>query len=243
MAREMNRLSVRGIAALKEPGRHSDGGGLYLVVDKSGAKRWVFLFRWQGKLKEMGLGSALGVSLVQARAAAAIARNVVATGRNPIEERRSATPAVPTFAEMAESVIDGIAHGLRNAKHIAQWRMTLSVERGDDGELVDSGYCQALRAKRVSEVETADVLAVLQPIWTVKAETAAPACGVGLSGCLMRQKRRDTAAGRIPPAGGVTSIHCSPSVTSSSVGTMTRCPMRTCRHLLPSCGNARRWRH
>lgn len=172
MARETNRLSVRGVVALKDPGRHADGAGLYLVVDKSGAKRWVFLFRWQGKLKEMGLGSTLAVSLASAREAAAEARKLVAAGRNPIEERRAAVTKVPTFAEMAETVIESISHGLRNAKHIGQWRMTLSVERNAEGQLVESGYCLKLRKKLVSEVNTADVLAVLQPIWTIKAETA-----------------------------------------------------------------------
>jgi integrase len=172
MARAVNKLSARGVDALSRPGRHADGGGLYLVVDKSGAKRWVFLFRWQGKLKEMGLGSTLAVSLANAREAAAEARKLVAAGRNPIEERRAAVAHVPTFAEMAEAVIESISHGLRNAKHIAQWRMTLSVERDSEGQLVDSGYCLKLRKKPVSEVTTADVLAVLQPIWTTKAETA-----------------------------------------------------------------------
>ena len=43
MARQLNRLSARTVATVKKPGRHADGGGLYLVVDKSGAKRCVFL--------------------------------------------------------------------------------------------------------------------------------------------------------------------------------------------------------
>ncbi len=48
----------------------ADGGGLYLSISKDGAterRRWVFLFRWQGKLKEMGLGPANTVSLAEAR--------------------------------------------------------------------------------------------------------------------------------------------------------------------------------
>ena len=53
MARQVNRLSARTVATLTKPGRHADGAGLYLVVDPSGAKRWLFLFRWSGKLKEI----------------------------------------------------------------------------------------------------------------------------------------------------------------------------------------------
>ena len=64
MIRGINKLAPLRILTIKEPGRHSDGGGLYLVVDKSGAKRWVFIYRWKdhlgqkgsGRLREMGLG-------------------------------------------------------------------------------------------------------------------------------------------------------------------------------------------
>src|SRR3954463_6682678 len=97
MARQFKRLSARAVASLTKPGRHADGDGLYLVVDPSGAKRWLFMFRWggrpgvPGKLKEMGLGSAATVSLVDAREKAGEARRVLAAGKNPIEVRRAAT--------------------------------------------------------------------------------------------------------------------------------------------------------
>lgn len=55
MSRQLNRLSARKVATLEEPGRHADGGGLYLSISKDGRRRWVFLFRWKGKLREMGL--------------------------------------------------------------------------------------------------------------------------------------------------------------------------------------------
>ncbi|MFL5112359.1 MAG: Arm DNA-binding domain-containing protein, partial [Microvirga sp.] len=83
MARQFKRLTARAVATLTEPGRHADGDGLYLIVDPSGAKRWMFLFRWggrpgvPGKLKEMGLGGVSAVSLVEARERAAEARKVL----------------------------------------------------------------------------------------------------------------------------------------------------------------------
>ena len=45
--RGYNKLSARKVETLTEPGRRSDGRNLYLVVDPSGAKRWVFMFRWK----------------------------------------------------------------------------------------------------------------------------------------------------------------------------------------------------
>jgi hypothetical protein len=85
-------MSSRNEAA---PGRHADGGNLYLVVDKSGARRWVFLFRWEGRLREMGLGGVTSVPLAKARELAAEARALLADGVNPLERKRA--EAVPTF--------------------------------------------------------------------------------------------------------------------------------------------------
>jgi len=103
------------------------------------------------------------VSLLQARDGAAKAREHLRAGRDPIVERKNSQQsavAVPTFGEMADSLIESIESGFRNPKHRAQWRMTLTK------------YAAPLRKKRVSDIAIADVLGVLQPIWTTKSETA-----------------------------------------------------------------------
>src|SRR5262245_14706084 len=58
MARTVNRLTDRTVRALKAPGFHHDGGGLYLQVSPSGAKSWVFRFKINGRRRDMGLGKA-----------------------------------------------------------------------------------------------------------------------------------------------------------------------------------------
>ena len=88
MGREINRLSARRAQTLAEPGRHADGGGLYLVVDPSGAKRWVFLYRMAAKRREMGLGSLQAVPLARARELASEARASIAQGVNPVANRQ-----------------------------------------------------------------------------------------------------------------------------------------------------------
>lgn len=163
MAREINKLSARGVASIKEPGRYSDGGNLYLVVDESGAKRWLFMFRWQGKLKEMGLGGLSSVTLGDARERAAEARKLVAAGRNPIEAKKAAKAAAAgaiTFGEFADQLIDDIQQGFRNEKHRWQWQHTLEV------------YASALRPLNIAEIGTEEVLKVLRPLWLTKQETA-----------------------------------------------------------------------
>src|SRR5687768_1355886 len=67
MARQLHTLSARTVATLTKPGRHSDGGGLYLNITASGARSWVFLWKVDGKRREMGLGPLRDVPLAKAR--------------------------------------------------------------------------------------------------------------------------------------------------------------------------------
>ena len=166
MVRSVKRLSARAAATLAKPGRHSDGAGLYLHVSRSGEtlrRRWIFRFSWQGKVSEMGLGPASTVSLGRARELAEIARRNVADGRNPIEAReatKTVASAKPTFGQIADAFLEAKASEWRNAKHRAQWRMTLQR------------YAAPLRGLPVEEVDTEAVLACLQPLWNAKPETA-----------------------------------------------------------------------
>ncbi len=79
MVRQINRLSARTAETLSKPGRHADGGGLYLAISAEGRRRWVFLYTWRGKLREAGLGAAskVGVSLKAARDKASEGRALV----------------------------------------------------------------------------------------------------------------------------------------------------------------------
>jgi hypothetical protein len=61
------------------PGRHSDGGGLYLQISPTGAKSWLFMFKRDGKRSELGLGSIRDVSLADVRQKASDARIVEVT--------------------------------------------------------------------------------------------------------------------------------------------------------------------
>jgi integrase len=166
MPRQINKLSARTVASLTKPGRHSDGGGLYLSISKDGSsvrRRWVFLYRWRGRLTELGLGGFHSVSLAKARELATAYRTDLATGVNPKEKRdrhRDGARGVPTFGECAETYIATKGSGWRNAKHRQQWQNTLRV------------YASPLRPKPVDTITTADVLALLKPIWKAKPETA-----------------------------------------------------------------------
>lgn len=164
MARGIHRLSARAVATLTEPGYYPDGAGLYLRIGPAGTKSWVYRFRRHGKLREMGLGSVIAVGLASARESAAKARETIAKGDDPIEERRAAQAAegeVPLFAAAAAAYIKAHKDGWKGNKHTDQWTNTLET------------YAEPVIGKRpVDKVTTDDMLRVLTPIWTKKTETA-----------------------------------------------------------------------
>ena len=90
-------------------GRHGDGGGLYLVVDPSGARRWIVRVVVKGQKNKMGaplrtdfgLGGADVVTLNAARERALEYRRMAKQGLNP---RFNAHREVPTFEEVAQQV-------------------------------------------------------------------------------------------------------------------------------------------
>jgi hypothetical protein len=89
MARTLYRLTDKIVRNLAAPGYHADGGGLYLQVSKAGTKSWVFRFRLRGRTRDMGLGSALAVSLPEVRATAGECRTLMAKGIDPIEHAKA----------------------------------------------------------------------------------------------------------------------------------------------------------
>lgn len=161
MARQVDRLNVRGLAGLAA-GLHADGGGLYLRVETSGARRWTFIFRFHARRREMGLGALSDISLAVARRLAQEAREAVQMGSDPVHDRqrrRAAQKPLP-FGEFADRVIDDIEPKWKNPRSAQQWRSTLTND------------AKALRLKPVHQIGTEDVLAVLKPIWQTKRETA-----------------------------------------------------------------------
>jgi integrase len=164
---KLHRLSAVAVKALKDAGRHADGGNLYLSITPTGARRWVFLYRMEGKPREAGLGSAaegspLYLTLAQARTRAAAMRALLAEGLDPLAERKKEEAAAKplTFGECASSLIASKQAGWRNEKHRQQWTNTLT------------SYCAPIWGTPVGDVNTEGVLQCLQPIWQTKPETA-----------------------------------------------------------------------
>jgi hypothetical protein len=154
-------LTALGIKNATKPGKYPDGNGLYLVVDESGAKRWLLRIMVQHKRRDIGLGGLSLVSLAEAREKALEYRKLARAGGDPLAAKRAATRVIPTFKVAAESVHAEREGTWKNAKHGQQWINTLTT------------YAfPVIGDIRVDRIDTPDVLRVLSPIWTKKAETA-----------------------------------------------------------------------
>ena len=143
-------------------GRHMDRTvrGLSLLVWPTGGRSWVLRYQIAGKRREMGLGPYPEVTLAEAREKALdVRRQVKVQHLDPLAERGRAK--VLTFKVAGEALIESKRPGWRNAKHRWQWETTLA-------QLVYPTIGE-LDCKRI---ETADVVAVLRPIWATTPETA-----------------------------------------------------------------------
>lgn len=166
MARQVNKLTARAVAATKNPGYVSDGGNLWLQTSPSGTKSWVFRFTLNGRAREAGLGSVNDVPLADARERARAYRLLLAEGIDPIEHRAAMraknaaeSASAISFAQATERFIAAREGEWRNAKHGQQWRNTLAT------------YCEPINAMHVGLIDTPAVLRVLEADWATKTET------------------------------------------------------------------------
>lgn len=79
-------ITIRNLSA----GVHCDGGGLVLIVKRSGSCSWVLRVTRDGTRRDIGLESSPGVTLAQAREKAVALRGEVKAGDHPLEARREA---------------------------------------------------------------------------------------------------------------------------------------------------------
>ena len=87
-------LTAIQLRSLRAPGRYTDGNCPYLVVDPSGAKRWLLRIVAQGKRRDIGLGSVSLVSLAEARETAVTYRKQAREGGAGAPSVKQPAPAL-----------------------------------------------------------------------------------------------------------------------------------------------------
>lgn len=158
-------LSATFVKTVKQSGRFGDGRGghgLSLLVKPAStgrlSKSWAQRLRIGSKAVNMGLGSYPITTLAKARTAALENAQAVADGLDP---RRG---GIPTFSDAAERTI---------AMHREAWKPSSRANTEQQWRGAIERYCiPNLGAKRIDQIGTADVLDIIGPIWSEKAETA-----------------------------------------------------------------------
>ena len=159
------------IRNLKIKGRYTDSAtqGLNIQVKTNGAKYWTFRYLYQGKRHDLGLGTYPAISLKDARARATAARNEINQGSRPIAKWKPTAPVNqpaepenrPTFSTFSQSCIDSKKAEWRNEKHGAQWYATIKAYADP-----------VIGEKHLDQIDTDDILKILNPIWHTKTVTA-----------------------------------------------------------------------
>ena len=154
-------LSAAFVRTVNTPGRYGDGRGGYglsLLVraTRNGrlSKTWSQRLYINRKPVMVGLGSYPIVTLAQARAKCVENRRSVEQGHD------LRPPKVPTVAEALERAIETREQHWRNPRTAKAWRSSVH------------SHAAAIVDRRVDQVSAADVLAVLNPVWTAKPELA-----------------------------------------------------------------------
>jgi integrase len=161
-------LSAAKVKNLKAPGDYLDGRGLYLQVRSESSKSWLLKYSMEKRAREMGLGPAADIPLATARELRDRHRALLKQGIDPLEHKQAEKSAKAlerakaiTFKDACARYIAANRSGWKNIKHAAQWEATLKA------------YAYPIiGALPVQAIDTALVMAVLDPIWSKKPETA-----------------------------------------------------------------------
>ena len=162
-----NALTAAKIRRLTEPGMYADGNCLYLIVENSGSKHWLVRTLIHGKRHDIGVGSLRYISLVDAREKAIEIVKSARAGGDPLAEKRDQRQTaererqLPTFEAATRKVFSEHEKSFTNEKHKRNWI-----------ESLEKFVFPTIGSRRVDEIDSADVLKVLSPIWLTIPETA-----------------------------------------------------------------------
>lgn len=92
------KLADTKLRKLTTPGKHADGGGLYLEVTAAGGRYWRMKYRFGGKEKRLAFGVYPTVGLKEAREQHEAAKQALARGEDPGAMKKAAKASAETAA-------------------------------------------------------------------------------------------------------------------------------------------------
>lgn len=150
-------LTDAKLRTLTTPGKHFDGGGLYLELTKAGGRYWRLKYRHGGKEKRLAFGVYPAVGLKDARELADQARKALAAGDDPADVRKASKAkathdAVNTLQAVAEAWLQ---HQATRWTGVTATRILASLQ---------SDVFPVLGARPLASIRPGEVMAVVKKI-------------------------------------------------------------------------------
>ena len=196
--------NIRNLKPSSVPTKHSDGGGLHMLLNPNGSKLWRLSYRFEGKQKTLALGAYPAVALANARKKRDDAKSLLAAGVDPgtaAKEEKAAKRAVSenTFSAIADELL---AKNQREGKadttlHKKRWLLGMA--------------CADFGARPIAEITAKEILDCLRKVEAVgNLETAKRMRGT--IGQVFRYAIA-TARAENDPTGGLRGALTSPTVS------------------------------
>lgn len=151
------KLTDAKLRTLSQPGKHFDGGGLYLELTAAGGRYWRLKYRIGGKEKRLALGVYPAVGLKDARELANQARQVIQSGDDPAEQRKAAKSkaaqeSVNTFRAVA---LEWMEHQAARWEPLTRERIHASLE---------TNVLKALGARPLASIKPLEVMNAVKAV-------------------------------------------------------------------------------
>jgi integrase len=146
-------IKIKRIKPSAKPYKVSDGGGLFLWVTPSGGKIWRWTYRYEGRAKLMTFGGYPDVSLSLARERHTAARKLLASGMDPMAERKAEKAA-------SENSFQSVAD-----LWLAHWRDGKSPRHVDYvTRRMDADILPRLGARPIAAIEAPELVGMTKAI-------------------------------------------------------------------------------
>lgn len=148
---------VKNVRPDKRPAKHSDSGGLHLLVSPTGSKLWRWSYRFDDKQKTLAFGAYPTVMLADARARRDEAKKQLAKGTDPAQQLKldrinRRETAATTFNALADDLLAKVEREGRAEATLSKKKWLLSLARPDIGH------------RPISEINAAEILVPLRKV-------------------------------------------------------------------------------
>lgn len=150
-------LAIKSLKPGPKPQKRSDAGGLFILVQPNGTRLWRLAYRHQGKQKLLSLGSYPAISLAEARKRRDEAKQLLSTGVDPSEARRTEKRAAQVAAD---NTFESVARAWLAAREPSWATRYAALVRGR----LEADVFPALGAKQIAEIDPPTLLDAIRKI-------------------------------------------------------------------------------